>query len=104
MVHDVEHATQLARELEVMLDGVSYPVDARAAHQLRAKVCEFADELRTRGVSPERVILAVKDVLRQAGYESSTRTKSTEALLTPRDHLLGDVVSWCIEGYYGHRP
>ena len=103
MAHDAEHATQLAHELEVMLDGVSYPVDAPAAKQLRAKVCEFADELRTCGVSPERAILAVKDVLRHAGYESSTRTKSTEALLTPRDHLLGDVVSWCIEGYYGRR-
>ena len=65
--------------------------------------CEFADELRTLGVSPERAVVAVKDVLRDAGYETSTRTKSTEALLTPRDHLLGDVVSWCIEGYYSHQ-
>jgi hypothetical protein len=104
MAHDTAHAIELAHELQVMLDGVSFPVDPPAATQLRAKVCEFADELRFHGVSPERAIVAVKDVLRYAGYEASTRTKSTEALLTPRDHLLGDVVSWCIEGYYGDRP
>ena len=103
MAHDVEQAIRLARELQALLGGVSFPVDRPAATELRAKVCEFAYQLRLLGVSPERAVVAVKDVLRDAGYETSTRTKSTEALLTPRDHLLGDVVSWCIDGYYNHR-
>ena len=97
MNHD---ARQVANELQQQLSEVTFPLTTSAANALRSHVCKFAAALKADGIAPEKAINAVKDVLRSAGLELSTHTKSTEAVLTPRDHLLSHVVSWCIEGYY----
>jgi hypothetical protein len=97
MNHD---ARQLAGQLRVKLSDVTFPVSKSAAEELRLHVCEYAAALRTNGVTPEGAVIDVKRVLFDAGLEPTTHTKSTEAALTPRDYLCGDVVAWCIEGYY----
>jgi len=97
MSHD---ATQLAGRLRARLGEVRFPVSDSAAEELRTHVREFAAALRSNGVTPEAAVIQVKLVLGDAGLEPTTHTKSTEAALTPRDHLCGAVVAWCIEGYY----
>ena len=97
MNHD---ATQLAGQLRVRLGEVMFPVSTSSAEELRTHVREYAAALRTNGVTPEAAVIEVKRVLFDAGLEPTTHTKSTEAALTPRDHLCGSVVAWCIEGYY----
>jgi hypothetical protein len=84
----------------VKLGDVTFPVSTSAAEELRTHVREYAAALRTNGVTPEGAVIDVKRVLFDAGLELTTHTKSTEAALTPRDHLCGRVVAWCIEGYY----
>ena len=97
MSHD---ARQLAGQLRATLAEVRFPVSTSAAEEVRAHVREYAAALRSTGVTPERAVIQVKRVLFDAGLELTTHAKSTEAALTPRDHLCGNVVAWCIEGYY----
>lgn len=99
-MHDFERKTKLSTDLRAKLGNVRFPVSRSARLELRRRVCEYAAELKESGVPPERAVVEVKRVLSEAGFELTTHTKSTEAVLTPRDHLLGDVVAWCIEGYY----
>lgn len=101
MSHDPR---QLAGQLQAKLGEVIFPVSNSVAEELRTHVREFAAALRSDGVTPEGAVIEVKRVLNDAGLELTTHTKSTEAALTPRDHLCGHVVAWCIEGYYsdGH--
>jgi hypothetical protein len=97
MNHD---ASQLAGQLRVKLCDTTFPVSRSAAEELRTHVREYAAALRSGGVTPEAAVIEVKRVLWDAGLELTTHAKSTEAALTPRDHLCGSVVAWCIEGYY----
>jgi hypothetical protein len=97
MNHD---ARQLTGQLRVKLGEVTFPVSTSAAEELRTHVREYAAALRFDGMTPEAAVIDVKRVLFDAGLEPTTHAKSTEAALTPRDHLCGSVVAWCIEGYY----
>lgn len=97
MSHD---ANQLAGQLRGRLGEVRFPVSNSAAEELRTHVREYAAALKSDGVTPEGAVIEVKRVLFDAGLELTTHAKSTEAALTPRDHLCGAVVAWCIEGYY----
>ena len=98
MSHD--DARQLAGQLRGKLGEVRFPISTSEAEELRAHVREYAAALRSTGVTPEGAVIEVKRVLFDAGLELTTHAKSTEAALTPRDHLCGNVVAWCIEGYY----
>jgi hypothetical protein len=97
MSHD---AKQLAVQLRAGLIRVSFPVSESAAKELRQAVRDYAVALRRDGVTPERAVIEIKRLLGEVGLELTTRTKSTEAALTPRDLFCGAVVGWCIDGYY----
>ncbi|HEV8496755.1 MAG TPA: hypothetical protein VGQ56_07840 [Gemmatimonadaceae bacterium] len=97
MSHD---ALQLAGDLRATLSGVRFPVTRSAAIELRKCVSEYAAAMKSAGVPPEDAVVAVKDVLQEAGFEPTTHSESTKAALTPQDRLRGHVILWCIEGYY----
>jgi hypothetical protein len=97
MNHDAKQFTVALRR---SLLQVNFPVSESAANELRHRVREYALGLRSHGVTPEGAIIEIKRLLSESGLELTTRTKSTEAALTPRDLLCGAVVGWCIDGYY----
>jgi hypothetical protein len=90
----------LAFQLQTTLIEVEFPIGESTARALRQQVREYAAALKSAGVTPEGAVIDVKCLMRDIGLELTTRTKSTEAVLTPRDLLCGAVVGWCIDGYY----
>jgi hypothetical protein len=76
--------------------------DARAATpELRDVVCDHVRELKRRGYPPERVLIAVKGLLREAGVtKTGPLADRGSALLGPETELVERVVAWCIEEYF----
>lgn len=97
---DLEHAIQIAGALHAGLSQVTFPVTPFVQSKVRLQVCEYTDELKALGVRPERVIIAVKRVAREAGIVSESLVVPTSQPRDGKDKLLVDLVSWCIEQYY----
>jgi hypothetical protein len=89
-------------ELRSSLAALQHPISATARKALRRVVCEYVDRLRDLGWPPERVIVAVKHVAREAGLYPSKQVMSA-VNLAAEDALLVEMVGWCIERYY-YRP
>jgi hypothetical protein len=50
-------------------------VDEKAQCELQRHVWDFVDDRKAAGWTPERVIIAVKEVAREAGFSPSTRRR-----------------------------
>lgn len=92
---ELDKAAALQRRLR------EYPLnDTRATRDaLRHDVYAYVDELRGHGWPPERVIVTVKQIARDAGVRKRgtlAASVSTEA----RGRLLVEIVGWCVERYY----
>lgn len=59
---------------------------------LRRAVERYARDLRRAGVPPERMIVAVKSVVRRAAV-------APDPLPEP-EHLIPDIVQWCVAAYF----
>lgn len=68
--------------------------DLDSAAELRVAVGDFVATLRTQGLGPEGVLVAVKDLLAEMG---GTRDDDERRL------LFQQVITWCIEEYYRPR-
>ena len=88
-----------AERLQDALAAVEFPVSPPLLDELRKRVCEYVDSLKSRDWPPERVIVAVKQIAHEAGFHPSPLVQ-TEALMSARDELLVAMVGWCIERYY----
>lgn len=93
-------AGQLAANLLNRLERLTFPVTAESEAELRKRVCRYADELQASGEPPERVIVAVKHVAQEAGFDASRRSAQSAENRNEREKLIADLVSWCIDGYY----
>src|SRR5438270_2899584 len=80
-----------------------HPVLAEAAQseELRQRVCAMVDELKAAGWPPERVIVAAKQVSEDAGICTTLCVPSGITPMTQQDVAIANVVSWCIQRYYG---
>lgn len=67
---------------------------------LKESVCAFADDKRRLGWPPERVLVALKEHARAAGFRITPPSVPLIGQRTDMDMLLKDVVRWCIERYY----
>jgi len=67
-------------------------------------VCAVVDHLKSVGWSPERVIVAVKQIADDAGLRPTRAVLSASQMPTEGDILLIRMVEWCIERYYGSEP
>jgi hypothetical protein len=75
--------------------------DAEQTRELREKVRAAVADLKAAGWSPERVIIAVKQIARDAGLNPSRNLMSVSARTpTGRDAVILDLVGWSIERYY----
>lgn len=103
-MQDFEHAAELASAFHVRLHGIRFPLSATTASEIKDTVCAYTDELKRRGVPPERAIVAVKRAAREAGLSGTRATILNPLDLDGTDKLLADIVGWCIERYYGPPP
>jgi hypothetical protein len=65
-------------------------------------VSRYVDERKELGWTPQRVIVAVKQIAHDAGLSPSARVAGAppDGNMTPTDRLLVDIVGWCIDRYY----
>jgi hypothetical protein len=64
------------------------------------EVCAVVDDLKAAGWPPERAIIAIKEIAREAGLSQSQGVLVRDRDLNPRDALLAKVVLWTIKCYY----
>ena len=93
-----DHADSAA--LRQRFDALEHPVSEAAREALRGDIGEYVDRVRGLGWPPERVIIAVKHLARDAGLYPTTRVLVHDAQLDAADTLLVEIVGWCIERYY----
>jgi len=79
------------------------PVDECAQRELQECVWNYVDDRKCAGWPVERVIIAMKQIARDAGLKPSSFIARPEAQITSRDELLVEMVGWCIRRYYGAR-
>jgi hypothetical protein len=82
----------------LLLTGL--PDDEKGRRELQRHVCDFVDDRKAAGWPPERVIIAVKQIAREAGLRPSTAIASKYVTLTNQDNFLVELVGWCIHRYY----
>ena len=75
-------------------------LDVERQTVLRDDVYAVVDDLQGAGWPPERVIIAVKQIARDAGLTPSRSMSSIKAPVVGRDTVIVDIVRWCIERYY----
>ena len=72
-----------------------------AEKALRDEVCSVVEDLKAAGWPPERVIVAMKELARDAGLRPSPSVLSLrERELAARDALMVKIVRWVIECYF----
>jgi len=89
-----------ADALQHALRVVRMPPDSAGRNALRELVFAFVDERKRLGWPPERVIVGVKQLARDADLRPSRFFIDREAGIAPMDSLLVEMVQWCIDRYY----
>lgn len=102
MASRVLHAPALAPSQRHTLAAIRAASDARAATpELRNAVCDHVRELKRRGYPPERVLIAVKGLLAEAGVrKTGALADQGSATLARENEIVERVVAWCIEEYF----
>jgi hypothetical protein len=102
MPSSVVYAPALAPSKRQTVAAVRAAREARAATpELRDAVCDHVRELKRRGYPPERVLIAVKALLAEAGVRKTgpLADRGSETL-GPETEIVERVVAWCIEEYF----
>jgi hypothetical protein len=86
--------------LRLALKSIRLPLSNESRGPLRAAVFHYIDALKAAGRPPEQVILAVKKLAFDAGYQTTSHIVYSEKVYGP-DALIAELVAWCIERYYG---
>jgi hypothetical protein len=76
------------------------PTDEVATRELQRHVWAYVDDRKSAGWTPERIIIAVKQIAREAGLRPSTLVARPHANITTTDELLVEMIGWCIGRYY----
>jgi hypothetical protein len=63
------------------------------ATEVRDAACDYVRELRERSLPPERVLVHIKEMLRTLPGRDDDDEEQR--------HLVRQVITWCIEAYYG---
>jgi hypothetical protein len=89
-------------QLRKRLSEAKLPMSEADRAALRRHVFDYVEELKGLGWPPERVIVAVKGIAREAGIRQSSSILRNDLAISDADRLLLDVVGWCIEKYFSH--
>jgi hypothetical protein len=85
--------------LRLTLSSTRLPLSSEARVSLRSQVFDYVDALKRAGRPPEQVIVAVKKLAFDAGFQTTSHIVYSERLIGP-DALIVELVGWCIERYY----
>ena len=88
--------------LRLALSSIKLPLSTEARGPLRAQVFAYVDALKAAGRPPEQIIVAVKKLAFDAGYQATSHIVYSDKVYGP-DALIVELVGWCIEQYYGPR-
>jgi hypothetical protein len=102
MPSSVVYAPALAPSKRRTVAAVRAAREARAATpELRDAVCDYVRDLKRRGYPPERVLIAVKALLAEAGVrKTGPLADGGSATLGPETEIVERVVAWCIDEYF----
>jgi hypothetical protein len=90
----------LGAALQQCLLLLSMPIGDSATREIQHHVWAYVDDRKSAGWPPERVIVAVKQIAREAGLRPSTLVVEANATITTTDELLVEMIGWCIHRYY----
>ena len=88
--------------LRLALKAIKLPLSDESRGPLRAAVFDYVDALKADGRQPEQVIIVVKKLAFDAGYQTTGHIVYSEKVYGP-DALIVELVAWCIERYFGPR-
>jgi len=89
-----------AAALRELLTFLAVPLDANTERDVQPLVWDFVDDRKAAGWPPERIILAIKQIAREAGLKTSTTVVKRDTTLTATDSFLVELVGWCIHRYF----
>ncbi len=75
-----------------------------ASPELREAVCDYVRELKSRDEPPERVLVAVKTLVAEAGVSRKAYGDFDRAVIHPEHEVLDHLITWCIEEYFHEAP
>ena len=87
------HETE--RMLRNSLGVLRLPLGTRARSNLRIRVSDYVDVLKRDGSPPERMIVELRNLVRE-----SAEVQPTERQIDELEKLVVEMVGWCIERYY----
>jgi hypothetical protein len=95
-------AASALRDRLVTVTTTRLPIaDAETDAELRERVCAAVDDFKAAGWPPERVVIAMKQIARDAGLTPSRNlTTLSRVLITGRDAVIAKVVRRSIDRYY----
>jgi len=89
-----------AMALQERLASLRVPPDPDAEREVQSLVWNFVDDRKAAGWTPERVIVAVKQIAREAGLKPTPMVIKRDAKLATTDDFLVEMVGWCIDRYF----
>lgn len=93
--HDADAAEALRQRLVDFPEAAS----AQARDELCRDVWAFVDETKALGWPPEKVIVVLKAIARDAGFPPVWRCVAP-SLLDRKARLLLEMVAWCVERFF----
>ena len=88
--------------LRQTLANLRLPLSEEARTALRDQLFAYVDALKAAGRPPEQIIVAVKKLAFDAGFQTTSHIVYSEKVYGP-DALIVELVAWCIERYYAPR-
>jgi len=87
------------RKILAVRSWIDLDVQERAL--LRTLVCDTTDELKSAAISPERSVLRIRDIAREAGFHPGEVFREEDiAADVAKEHLLTDLTRWRLECYF----
>jgi hypothetical protein len=99
-MHDRPSVVALRDSLSAVAKSHRAVVDTGHQSALRERVWAVVDDFKAEGWPPERIIVALKQIVDDAGLSTSRRVLIASTPLVERDAVVVGIVRWFIERYY----
>ena len=96
----VSPSSAAAQDLRGELSRLRFPVSEAQRLGLRDSLNCVVDEQKALGAPVERIILALKQIARDAGLQPRSRIALVNARNSGMDELLADIVAWAVARYF----
>ena len=100
MMYELPSVVALRTELTEVASSHTTCVDPARQAILCGRVHTAVDDLRAAGWTPERVIVAMKQIAADAGLHPSRRLYVVTESVHDKDVLLIDMIGWTIRRYF----